>query len=57
MKQNNVDREDILNIIDSVRELADKLRVNKEQSQKLQNEINEHYESFRDAIIRVYEQK
>lgn len=56
MQQNNVDSEDILSIIDTVHDMANKLQVNKEQSLKLQTEINEHYESFRDAIIRVYEQ-
>lgn len=54
MAQANVQQDDILTLFDNVSKNAASLTVNKEQSKKLQNEINTNYENYREAIIREY---
>lgn len=55
MMQVNVDQNEILQRMDSVYESAKELTVQKEQSQKLRQEIIDNYDSYRQAIIRTYE--
>ncbi|RRD96503.1 serine/threonine protein kinase [Clostridiales bacterium COT073_COT-073] len=54
MKQVNVDQEKVLQLLERVYQGAQTLVVQKEQSQKLQNEITDNYQSYRQAIIRAY---
>ena len=50
----NVEKETLLNLLDTVYESADSLSVQKDQSKKLRQEILDKYEVYRDAIERVY---
>ena len=54
MAQVNVDEQQILSLMDEVNSLAKNLSVQKEQSKKLQNEIIDNYEKYRQAIERAY---
>ena len=53
MAQVNVDEQQILSLMDEVNSLAKNLSVQKEQSKKLQNEIIDNYEKYRQAIERA----
>lgn len=50
----NVEQEDILELLETVYNSANALSVQKEQSMKLRDEIVNNYESYREAIIRIY---
>lgn len=54
MVQVNVDEEEIMTLLDNVYESAKALTVQKEQSQKLQHEIVDNYDGYRQAIERAY---
>ncbi len=54
MVQVNVEKDTILAILDDVYNRASGLTVQKEQSKKLQNEILDNYESYKQAIERTY---
>ena len=54
MVQVNVEQKEIFDLLDNVYDDAKNLTVQKEQSQKLQQEIMEHYDTYRQAIIRAY---
>ena len=54
MVQVNVEKERIMNLLKEIYEKASTLTVQKEQSQKLQKEIVDNYEIYRQAIERVY---
>ncbi len=50
----NVEQETVLNLFDTVYESAKALSVQKEQSMRLQKEIVDNYEGYKEAIERVY---
>lgn len=50
MVQVNVEQKEIIDLLDNVYDDAKNLTVQKEQSQKLQQEIMEHYDTYRQAI-------
>ena len=50
----NVEQEDILTLMKTVYNSANALSVQKEQSMKLRDEIVNNYESYKEAIIRIY---
>ena len=50
----NVEQEDILALMETVYNSANALSVQKEQSMKLRDEIVNNYESYKEAIIRIY---
>ena len=52
--QVNVEQEEVLALLEKVRDRAAALTVQKEQSQKLQQEILDNYEEYRQAIERAY---
>jgi serine/threonine-protein kinase len=54
MVQVNVDENTVLGLMDTVYKNAKSLSVKKEQSQRLQKEILEHYDDYRQAIDRAY---
>ncbi len=54
MAQVNVDKQQILDMYDDLYESASGLTVQKEQSQKLQDEILDKYEEYKQAIERTY---
>lgn len=54
MMQVNVEQNEILQMLDRVYESAGELTVQKEQSQKLKQEILDNYDSYRLAVIRTY---
>ncbi len=54
MVQVNVDKQDVLNLLQKVSDSAKTLTVQKEQSQKLQKEITDNYEGYKQAIERAY---
>lgn len=54
MAQVNADKEQILDLYDSIYNRAKDLTVQKEQSKKLQNEILDKYETYKQAIDRTY---
>lgn len=54
MAQVNVDKEQILDLYDSIYDRVKELTVQKEQSKKLQNEILDKYETYKQAIDRAY---
>lgn len=54
MVQVKVEQNEIIDLMDNVYDDAKNLTVQKEQSQKLQQEIMEHYDTYRQAIIRAY---
>lgn len=54
MVQVNVDEEQILKLLDKIHSDTLILTVQKEQSQKLQQEILDHYIQYREAIQRAY---
>lgn len=54
MVQVNVDEGEILELLESVYEGAKELTVQKEQSQKLQHEIIDNYDGYRQSITRAY---
>lgn len=54
MVQVNVEQKEIIDLLDNVYDDAKNLTVQKEQSQKLHQEIMEHYDTYRQAIIRAY---
>lgn len=54
MVQVKVEQNEITDLMDNVYDDAKNLTVQKEQSQKLQQEIMEHYDTYRQAIIRAY---
>lgn len=53
MVQVNVEQKEIIDLLDNVYDDAKNLTVQKEQSQKLQQEIMEHYDTYRQANIGV----
>lgn len=54
MVQVNVEQQRVLELLDIVYENAMSLTVQKDQSQKLQSEIKDNYEEYRQAIVRAY---
>lgn len=52
--QVNVEQEEVLTLLKKVRDRAAALTVQKEQSQKLQQEILDNYDEYRQAIERAY---
>lgn len=52
--QVNVEQEKVLDLLEKVYDHAALLTVQKEQSQKLQQEILDNYENYRQAIVRAY---
>lgn len=54
MAQVNVDQEEVLNLLERAYNNAKSLSVQKEQSKKLQEEIVENYETYKQAIERAY---
>ena len=54
MVQVKVEQNEITDLMDNVYDDAKNLTVQKEQSQKLQQEIMEHYDTYRQALIRAY---
>ena len=54
MVQVKVEQNEITDLMDNVYDDAKNLTVQKEQSQKLQQEIMGHYDTYRQAIIRAY---
>ena len=54
MVQVKVEQNEITDLMDNVYDDAKNLTVQKVQSQKLQQEIMEHYDTYRQAIIRAY---
>lgn len=54
MVQVKVEQNEITDLMDNVYDDAKNLTVQKEQSQKLQQEIMKHYDTYRQAIIRAY---
>ncbi|WP_456109897.1 serine/threonine protein kinase [Roseburia hominis] len=54
MVQVKMEQNEIIDLMDNVYDDAKNLTVQKEQSQKLQQEIMEHYDTYRQAIIRAY---
>ena len=54
MEQVNVDQDKILTLLNCVYEKASELTVQKEQSQRLQREILDNYDNYREAIQRTY---
>ncbi len=54
MVQVNVDKASVLGLLETVYQKADALTVQKEQSQKLQREIVDNYDDYREAIERAY---
>ncbi len=55
MEQVKFDREKVLNMLDDVYRKASVLSVQKEQSKKLQGEILDNYQAYREAIERAYD--
>lgn len=49
-----VEQESVLELFDAVCSRAEELVVQKEQSKRLQQEITEKYETYREAIVRAY---
>ena len=54
MAQVNVDQEEVLNLLERAYNNAKSLSVQKEQSKKLQEEIVDNYENYKQAIERAY---
>lgn len=54
MAQVNVERERLIGLLDEIYSNASELIVQKEQSKKLQNEIIDNYEEYKQAIERTY---
>jgi hypothetical protein len=54
MMQVNIDKEEILELLEEIYSKAAAMTVQKEQSQKLQKEIVDNYENYRQAIERIY---
>lgn len=54
MAQVNVDQEEVLSLLEKAYMNAKSLSVQKEQSKKLQKEIVENYETYKQAIERAY---
>lgn len=54
MAQVNVEKENVLSLLEEVYRDASDLTVQKEQSKKLQNEIIDNYENYKQAIERTY---
>ena len=54
MVQVNVDKDLITQLLDNVYKKAEKLSVQKEQSQELKNEIIDNYKDYKEAIERAY---
>lgn len=54
MAQVNIDQEEVLNLLERAYNNAKSLSVQKEQSKKLQEEIVENYENYKQAIERAY---
>lgn len=54
MVQVNVEQEEVLALLEKVRDRAAALTVQKEQSQKLQQEILDNYDEYKQAIERAY---
>lgn len=54
MMQVGMEQEQILDMMEEAYDKASSLTVQKEQSQNLQREIVEHYEEYKDAVIRTY---
>lgn len=53
----NVDKEEILTLLETVYKSAKSLSVQKEQSKKLQDEVLVNYEQYKEAIERIYTNK
>lgn len=54
MMQVNMEQDKILDMLENVYNRASALSVQKEQSKNLQQEITENYDTYREAVIRVY---
>lgn len=54
MMQVNVNKQDILDLLEKVYTEAENLTVQKEQSQKIQQEMTDKYETYKEAIERTY---
>lgn len=54
MMQVNIDQNEIVQIMDEVYTRAKALKVQKEQSKRLQQEIIDNYDAYKDAIDRAY---
>lgn len=54
MQQVNVEKDTVIQMMDSVYDAAKGLTVQKEQSKQLQEEILDNYDSYRSAIERTY---
>ena len=54
MVQVNVDKDEVLDLLDIVYNSAKALTVQKDQSKKLQEEIKNNYEIYRQAIVTTY---
>lgn len=54
MVQVAVNQDKVINLLDDVYKKATSLEVQKEQSQKLKNEMTNNYDDYRNAIIRAY---
>ena len=53
----NMDKEEILTLLETVYKSAKALSVQKEQSKKLQDEVLLNYEQYKEAIERIYTNK
>ena len=54
MVQVNVEQQEVVDMLDDVHESANSLTVQKEQSQKLQQEIVDNYDAYKQAVLRAY---
>lgn len=54
LKSSNVEKDRILTLMDSIYDKTQSLSVNKEQSKKLQGEIDDYYDTYRKAVERTY---
>lgn len=55
MAQIGANREEILQIMDTIQTNTADMKVNKEQTMKLQNEILDNYQDYRESIERAYD--
>ena len=54
MVQVNMEKDEVMNLLDSIYEKTSALTVQKEQSKKLQQEIIDNYDTYKQAITRAY---
>ncbi len=57
MSSVNVDKEEVLSLLEDVYQNAKSLSVQKEQSKKLQDEIVLNFEQYKESVVRVYANK